>query len=72
MPINVLLIFNMRDQNGALFLKVSVLFLSLALFSPSTVLNLIFLLTEYGPLDKSFTSIHFLSQIWIQLNRLII
>ena len=30
------------------------------------------MLTEYWPLDKSFTSIHFLLQILIQLNRLVI
>ena len=30
------------------------------------------MLTEYWPLDKSFTSIHFLLQILIQLNPLVI
>ena len=35
------------------------------------VLNLIFLLTEYWPLDKSFTSIHFLPNTLTQFNRLI-
>ena len=77
---NMLLIFNMYDLNGELFLKISFLFLDLASLSPSTVildftaiyaslssdksdlnlevLNLIFLLTEYYPLDKPFTSIH--------------
>ena len=36
------------------------------------VFNLIFLLAEYRPLDKSFTSTHFMLQILIQLNHLII
>ena len=63
-------------NDGALLLKVSFLFLVLTLLVPFMkicvsleshksdlsigVLNLPFLLTEYCPYDKSFTSIHFL------------
>ena len=79
LSINALLIFDMRDINEALFLKVGFLFLLLLELVPVTliipfttvyaslyshksdlkieVLNLIFLLTEYWPLDKSFNLI---------------
>ena len=97
LSLNVLLIFDIHELNGALFLKVSFLSTLLTRLLPATlillfttihaslyysqidksdlsieVFNLIFLLTEYRPLDKSFTSTHFLLQSLIQLNHLII
>ena len=93
LSINVLLIFNIHDQSGALLLKSSFSFLVLPLLSSSIVicpfttvkssrkphksdvnievLNLIFLLAEYLPLDESFASIHVLSQISMKVNGLI-
>ena len=96
LSINVLLMFEMHDLNGAILLNAT--FFSALSFSFEAaakrsfpllqqyshhyshinndshieVLNLIFLLAEYWPLDKSFISIHFLSQILIELNRLIV
>ena len=87
------IVFDMHNLDGALFLSVSFLFLLLALSVPVTlnlpfttiytslqshksdlnigVLNLLFLLVEFCPPDKSFASIHFLPQTLIQLNHLI-
>ena len=78
---NVLIIFDMHNQNERLFLEISFLFVWVFKVLPSTVillpkaiqshksdlnvrgLNITLLQTEYWPLDKSFTLIHFLVTI---------
>ena len=95
LPINVPLIFEMHDLNGALFLSATFFsalsfsfaaaaYISIVLFTTiyeslesnkpdpnNEVLNLIYLLTVYWALGKSFSMIHLSSQISIQLNRLL-
>ena len=51
---NVLLIFDMHDLNGALLLKVSILFVRLFPLVPAAVI------TPLTTIYASFTSIHFL------------